>query len=150
MQSAADPVQPSPRTGLLVFPPGTLPPVQAFCPPDPAFLCVLCLVPSRSWGPTRGLVFDEPAAGWRDGCRSGENLYIVKIVRKGGGAGFEPMTCSGGVLCFRAIRQCCTEAMSEVSCNSSPRLFGSVMFITSFGVNNVSSLVTALQWYSDA
>jgi len=55
-------------------------------------------------------------------------LYIVKIVRKGVGAGFEPMTCSGGVLRFRASRQCCTEAMSEVSFNSSPRLFGSLLF----------------------
>ena len=78
-----------------------------------------------SLGPTRGLVFDEPAVGSSDRCRSGVVLYIVKIVRKGEGAGFEPMTCSGGVLRFRASRQCCTEAMSEVSFNSSPRLFGS-------------------------
>ena len=68
-------------------------------------------------------------------------LYIVKIVRKGEGAGFEPMTCSGGVLRFRASRQCCTEAMSEVSFNSSPRLFGSLLFITWFGVGNVCSLI---------
>jgi hypothetical protein len=70
-------------------------------------------------------------------------LCIVKIVRKGVGAGFEPMTCSGGVLRFRARCQCCTEAMSEVSFNSSPRLlaFGSLLFITWFGVGNVCSLI---------
>ena len=129
MQSAAAPFL-SPRTGLLVFPLGTLPPVQAFCPPVPAFLCVLCLVPSCSWGPTRGLVFDEPAAGGRDRCRSGVCLCEVEIVGKGGGAGFEPMTCSGGVLRFRARCQYCTEAKSEVICNPSPELFGSLLFTT--------------------
>ena len=40
--------------------------------------------------------------------------------------------------------------MSEVGCNSSPGLFGSLLFITSFSVNNVYSLISALQWYSDA
>ena len=140
MQSDAGPF-PSPHTGLLVFPLGTLPPVQAFCPPVPAFLCVLCLVPSCSWGPTRGLVFDEPAVGSSDRCRSGVVLYIVKIVRKGVGAGFEPMTCNRGVLRFRASRQCCTEAMSEVSFNSSPRLFGSLLFYYLVGVGNVCSLI---------
>ena len=144
MQSAAAPFL-SPRTGLLVFPLGTLPPVQAFCPPVPAFLCVLCLVPSCSWGPTRGLVFDEPAAGGRDRCRSGVCLCEVEIVGKGGGAGFEPMTCSGGVLRFRARCQYCTEAKSEVICNPSPELFGSLLFTTKFGVDNVYSLITALR-----
>ena len=82
----------------------------------------------------------------------GEDLCEVEVVRKGEGAGFEPMTHSGGVLCFRARRRCCTEAMSEVGCNSSPGLFGSLLFITSFSVNNVRvySLISALQWYSDA
>ena len=65
----------------------------------------------------------------------------MKIVRKGVGAGFEPMTCSGGVLRFRASRQCCTEAMSEVSFNSSPRLFGSLLFYYLVGVDNVCSLI---------
>ena len=74
-------------------------------------------------------------------CRSVEVLYIVKIVRKGVGAGFEPMTCSGGVLRFRASRQCCTEALSEVSFNSSPRLFGSLLFYYLIGVGNVCSLI---------
>ena len=107
------------------------------------------MVSSCSWGPTRGLVFDEPAVGSSDRCRSGVVLYIVKIVRKGEGAGFEPMTCSGGALCLRASHQSCTEAKSEVSRNSSPRLFGSVLFSTSFGVDNVLvySLISALQWY---
>jgi hypothetical protein len=49
--------------------------------------------------------------------------------RKGGGADFEPMTCSGGVLCYRASHLCCTEATSELNCNPSPRLFGSVWSI---------------------
>ena len=31
--------------------------------------------PSCSWGPTRGLVFDEPAVGRTEGCRSVEVLY---------------------------------------------------------------------------
>ena len=134
---------------LWVLPLGTLPPVQAFCPPVPAFLCVLCLVPSCSWGPTRGLVFDEPAAGGRDRCRSGVCLCEVEIVGKGGGAGFEPMTCSGGVLRFRARCQYCTEAKSEVISNPSPELFGSLLFTTKFGVDNVYSLITALRWYSE-
>ena len=67
-----------------------------------------------------------------------------------GGAGFEPMTCSGGVLRFRARCQYCTEAKSEVICNPSPELFGSLLFTTMFGVDNVYSLITALRWYSDA
>ena len=84
-----------------------------------------------------------------------EVLYIVKIVRKGVGAGFEPMTCSGGVLRFRASRQCCTEAMSEVSFNSSPRLFGSLLFYYLVGVDNVYSLIYGITvvpylGYSDA
>ena len=87
------------------------------------------------------LVFDEPAVGRTEGCRSVEVFYIVKIVRKGVGAGFEPMTCSRGVLRFRASRQCCTEAMSEVSFNSSPRLFGSLLFYYLVGVGNVYSLI---------
>eukprot|EP01043_Picozoa_sp_COSAG02_P006791 COSAG02_NODE_197_length_29578_cov_9.718647_11_plen_141_part_00 len=64
-------------------------------------------------------------------------LCEVEIVRKGGGAGFEPMTCSGGVLRFRARCQYCTEAKSEVICNPSPELFGSLLFTTKFGVDNV-------------
>ena len=79
--------------------------------------------------------FDEPAVVMTIRWSGVEVLYIVEIVRKGEGAGFEPMTCSKGVLCFRARRQCCTEAMSKVSCNSSPELFGSLLFTTSFGVD---------------
>ena len=92
----------------------------------------------------------EAGAAMLHGLSGGEDLCEVEVVRKGEGAGFEPMTCSGGVLCFRARRRCCTEAMSEVGCNSSPGLFGSLLFITSFSVNNVYSLISALQWYSDA
>ena len=36
----------------------------------------------------------------------------------------------GGVLRFRASRQYCTEAMSEVGCNSSPILLGKLLDIT--------------------
>lgn len=71
-------------------------------------------------------------------------LCEVEIVRKGGGAGFEPMACSGGVLRFRARCQYCTEAKSEVNFNPSPELFGSLLFTTKFGVHNVYSLITAL------
>ena len=53
-----------------------------------------------------------------------------EVVWKGGGAGFEPMTCSVEVLRFRASHQCCTEAMSEVGCNSSPILLGKLLDIT--------------------
>ena len=53
----------------------------------------------------------------------------LTVVWKGGGAGFEPMTCSVEVLRFRASHQCCTEAMSEVGCNSSPILLGKLLDI---------------------
>ena len=53
----------------------------------------------------------------------------IEVVWKGGGAGFEPMTCSVEVLRFRASHQCCTEAMSEVGCNSSPILLGKLLDI---------------------
>eukprot|EP01044_Picomonas_judraskeda_P013649 COSAG03_NODE_2083_length_3148_cov_2.934405_6_plen_83_part_01 len=74
-------------------------------------------------------VFEDPLT--EPEGSGGEDLYKVEVVRKGEGAGFEPMTRSGGVLCFRASRRCCTEAVSEVGCNSSPGLFGSLLFITS-------------------
>ena len=53
--------------------------------------------------------------------------FVYRSSLEGGGAGFEPMTCSGGVLRFRASRQYCTEAMSEVGCNSSPILLGKLL-----------------------
>ena len=139
-----------PRTGFVSVPARNAPACSGFLPTRPGVpLCSLfgslVLV-----GPDSRFGFDEPAAVMTIRWSGVEVLYIVEIVRKGEGAGFEPMTCSKGVLCFRASRQCCTEAMSEVSCNSSPRLFGSLLSITSIGVDNVLSLISALQWYSDA
>ncbi len=59
-------------------------------------------------GPDSRFGFRRTRSRWKDRCRSGVCLCEVKIVRKGGGAGFEPMTCSGGVLRFRARCQSCT------------------------------------------
>ena len=91
------------------------------------------------------------------GCESRRDVveecrcFVCRSSLEGGGAGFEPMTCSVEVLRFRASHQCCTEAMSEVGCNSSPILLGKLLdIIKSYCVSNEISLISALQWYSDA
>eukprot|EP01048_Picozoa_sp_COSAG05_P016217 COSAG05_NODE_2061_length_3624_cov_5.109787_2_plen_220_part_00 len=71
-----------------------------------------------------GLV-SVPGMWWRS-----VGVLCREVVWKGGGAGFEPMTCSVEVLRFRASHQCCTEATSEVGCNSSPILLGKLLDIT--------------------
>ena len=114
----------SPHTGLLVFPLGTLPPVRLFAiAQSPSFLCVSVLVLSYGAYSCSGGVNLAGMWWWSVG------VLCIEVVWKGGGAGFEPMTCSVEVLRFRASHQCCTEAMSEVGCNSSPILLGKLLDI---------------------
>ena len=105
----------SPHTGLLVFPLGTLPPVRLFARPSRRSSVVLCWFSRMD--PTRAAGVNLAGMWWWS-----VGVLCIEVVWKGGGAGFEPMTCSVEVLRFRASHQCCTEAMSEVGCNSSPIL----------------------------
>ena len=110
----------SPRTGLLVFPLGTLPPVRLL-PARPRVLCSLfgCLdgfSTDRLLGGADAVVspvtFDVAVVG-----------YCGEVILKGVGAGF-PMTLGYGVPCVRAGHHCHAEALSEAGINTSPRLFG--------------------------
>jgi hypothetical protein len=110
----------SPRTGLLVFPLGTLPPVRLL-PARPRVLCSLfgCLDASstdRLLGGADAVVspvtFDVAVVG-----------YCGEVILKGVGAGF-PMTLGSGAPCVRAGHHCHAEALSEAGINTSPRLFG--------------------------
>ena len=106
-----------------MFPLGTLPPVRLFARPSRRSSVFLCWFSRME--PTRAAGGVNLAGMW---WRS-VGVLCIEVVWKGGGAGFEPMTCSVEVLRFRASHQCCTEAMSEVGCNSSPILLGKLLDI---------------------
>ena len=109
--------------GSVSVPARNAPACSAFCPPFPAFLCCSVLVLSYGSYSCSGGV-NLAGMWWRS-----VGVLCVEVVWKGGGAGFEPMACSVEVLRFRASHQCCTEAMSEVGCNSSPILLGKLLDI---------------------
>ena len=110
----------SPRTGLLVFPLGTLPPVRLL-PARPCVLCSLigCFDASsmdRLHGGADAVASPAAFDVAVDGCHG-------EVILKGVGAGF-PMTLGGGVPCVRAGHHRHAEALSEAGVNTSPRSLG--------------------------
>ena len=115
---------------------------SAFCPPFPALLCVLWLVSSYGTNSVfGGSTFQEQ--WWRF------NLYLISVSRLvGGGCWLRAYDVQRRGLCIRASHQYCTEAMSEVGCNSSPILtwkIDSNCEVTVCVIMNVS-LITAFAY----
>ena len=122
-QSAAALGSLSSSYGFVGVPARNAPACSAFCPPFPAFLCVLWLVLSLRTGSTCGGKFAGPVV---------EVIYFVKRNSgvKGWGCWLWVRDVQWWRLCFRASRRCCTEALSDVSINPSPILLEKLLGIT--------------------
>ena len=131
--------------GLVSVPARNAPACSAFCPPFPAFLCVSVLV--LSYGDYSGSGGVNLAGMW---WRS-VGFWYREVVWKGGGAGFEPMTCSVEVCCVfepvanAVLRQCLKSVATH-----HPFYSENYWILLSYCVSNENSLISALQWYSDA
>ena len=103
--------------GFVGVPARNAPACSAFCPPFPAFLCVLWLVLSLRTGSICG------------GKSAGPVVEVIHFVKRN--SGVEGWGCwlwacdvQRWWLCSRANRRCCTEALSNVGINPSPTLLG--------------------------
>ena len=102
-------------SGFVSVPYRSAPAWTAFCPPIPALLFVLLLVSSLGTNSVLG-----GSTSWEQWWRF--NLYLSVSSLVGGGCWFRAYDVQWRGLCIRARHQYCTEAMSEVGCNSSPIL----------------------------
>jgi hypothetical protein len=135
-QSAAALGSLSSSYGFVGVPARNAPACSAFCPPFPAFLCVLWLVLSLRTGSICG------------GKSAGSVVEVIYFVKRN--SGVEGWGCWLWVsdvqqwwLCFRAGRRCCTEALSDVGINPSPILLGKLLGITVYLCIYYISLISA-------
>ena len=102
-------------SGFVSVPVRSAPAWTAFCPPIPALLCVLWLVSSYGTDSVfGGSTIQEQ--WWRF------SLYLSVSSLEGGGCWLRAYDVQRRGLCIRASHQYCTEAMSKVGRNSSPKL----------------------------
>ena len=102
-------------SGFVSVPVRSAPAWTAFCPPIPALLCVLWLVSSYGTDSVLGGSTSQEQ-WWRF------SLYLSVSSLVGGGCWLRAYDVQRRGLCIRASHQYCTEAMSKVGCNSSPKL----------------------------